>query len=281
MEQKLEKIREQQKETWNKFSTGWKKWDSFVIDFLKPMGDEIIQNLKLNETDNVLDIATGTGEPGLSIAAIVKNGKVTGVDLSESMLEIAMDKAEKNQILNFEARYADVTELPFPDASFDAVSCRMGFMFFPDMQLAASEIIRVLKPGGKFSASVWSGPENNFWMTSIMGTINKYMQVPTPPPGAPGMFRCAAPGFMTGLLNEAGFKNVNEKVIRPKQYVESHEWFWEYINDVAAPVVAAMNQADDQMKLKIKNEVFALMKEKYPVQPSHFESEAIIVFGEK
>jgi ubiquinone/menaquinone biosynthesis C-methylase UbiE len=281
MEKHLEQIRDQQKDTWNTFSGGWKKWDNFVLDFLKPAGDEIIQKLDLHENEVVLDIATGTGEPGLSIARIVNKGKVIGVDIAESMLKNASEKAEKNGILNYETRVCDVSELPFPDETFDAISCRMGFMFFPDMNMAAREIYRVLKPGGKFACSVWSGPEKNFWISSIMGTIQKIMQTPTPPPGVPGMFRCAGPEFMSTMLKQAGFKNVEEKEINPSFLVESHNFFWEYMNDVAAPVVAAMKTADESTRQKIKDEVFALLKEKYPEQPGLFYSSSIIIYGMK
>src|SRR6187551_1741586 len=136
MEQELEQIREQQKASWNKFSPGWKKWDDLMMDFLQPMGNEIIKSLHLKSDDTVLDIAAGTGEPGLTIATLVKNGKVVITDLAEDMLEIARENAAHRGITNIETIACDVCELPFPDNSFDAISCRFGFMFFPDMHLA-------------------------------------------------------------------------------------------------------------------------------------------------
>lgn len=155
METAFVKIRESQKATWNKFSSGWEKWNDFTMDFLQPMGHSIIDFLELKQTDRVLDIATGTGEPGLSIALLVNKGQVIATDLSEDMLTIAAKTAKTRSITNFETRMADCCELPFPDAHFDAVSCRMGFMFFPDMLMAAKEMFRVLKPGGVMATSVW------------------------------------------------------------------------------------------------------------------------------
>src|SRR4051812_2026525 len=108
MEQALQQIRDQQKQTWNKFSAGWKKWDKFTMDFLSPMGIGIIESLKLNETDLVLDIAAGTGEPGLTIAGIVKKGKVSITDLSEDMLQIAEENAIARGITNYETIACDV-----------------------------------------------------------------------------------------------------------------------------------------------------------------------------
>jgi ubiquinone/menaquinone biosynthesis C-methylase UbiE len=154
MEAQLVQIREQQKEVWNRFSQGWKKWDDLTMDFLKPMADAIIHQIKPKDTDVVLDVASGTGEPGLTIATMLRGGKVIAIDLAEGMLEVALEKANSRLIKNYETITCDVCELPFPDNSFDAISCRFGFMFFPDMLLAAKEMVRVLKPGGRIAVTV-------------------------------------------------------------------------------------------------------------------------------
>ena len=281
MEPQLEQIREQQKETWNKFSAGWKKWDDLTMDFLKPMGDEIIRLLHPQENDVVLDVAAGTGEPGLTIAAMLKNGKVISTDLAEGMLEVARENATKRGIKNFETKACDVSELPFADNTFDAVSCRFGFMFFPDMLLAAKEMVRVLKPGGRIAASVWNVPEKNFWVTATMSTINKNMQLPPPPPGAPGMFRCAQNGLVADLFKQAGLKNISETEVAGKLNTGTSENYWNMMNEVAAPIVAALSNADDTMKTKIRSEVFESLKQKFSDGKVVFDSSATVIYGEK
>jgi len=89
MEKQFEQIREQQKESWNKFSSGWKKWNDLTMDFLKPVGDEIIRSIDPKNGQIILDVAGGTGEPGLTIAGMLNGGKVIITDLSQDMLEIA------------------------------------------------------------------------------------------------------------------------------------------------------------------------------------------------
>jgi len=281
MEQQLTEIREQQKASWNKFSSGWKKWDDLMMDFLKPKGDEIIRLLNVKDGDMVLDIAAGTGEPGLTIASQIKNGKVIITDLSEDMLEIAAENAVKRNIKNIETRACDVCELPFADNTFDAISCRFGFMFFPDMLLAAKEMYRVLKPGGKIATSVWNGPEKNFWITGIGGTINRNMELPPPPAGAPGMFRCAEPGFIKNLLEQAGFKNTSESEVVGKLKCGTTATYWNMMTEVAAPFVAALSKADEVMKGKIKNELYQLVDQKYPNGNVNIDSSAQVIYGEK
>ena len=274
-----EQIREQQRKTWNKFSAGWKKWDEFNMSFLKPMGDVIISTLKLKDNDAVLDIAAGTGEPGLTIASIVKNGKVVGTDVSEDMLAIANENAVKKGLKNYTTQVCDVCELPFADNSFDAVSCRLGFMFFPDMLMAAKEMVRVLKPGGRLGTSVWAIPEKNGWITATMDTMNKNMKMPVPLPGSPGIFRCARPGFIADLLKQAGFSNVKEEDIEGKINFGSNDFYWANMTEVVAGVVAAMAEADDQLKEKIRKEVFAGIDNNYP--GAIFPYGTIIISGNK
>ncbi len=280
MNQQLEEIREQQKQSWNKFSAGWKKWDDMTMDFLKPMGDEIIASIKPSGNETVLDIAAGTGEPGLTIATMLDGGKVTITDLSEDMLMIAKENAAKRRISNIETKACDVCELPFADNSFDAISCRFGFMFFPDMQLAANEMARVLKPGGRIATSVWNVPDKNFWVTVTMGTINKYMELPPPPPGSPGMFRCAKPGLMKDIFEKAGFKNIMEKEVASKLNSGTTETYWNMITEVGAPIVAALSKADDALHQKIKKEVFELVNQKYPGHVA-IDAGAIVISAEK
>lgn len=281
MEQQLEQIREQQKASWNKFSSGWKKWDDLTMDFLKPMGDEIIQLLKLKNDDVVLDVATGTGEPGLTIASRLNGGKVVITDLAEDMLEIARENAALRGIKNIETMACDVCELPFPNNTFDAISCRFGFMFFPDMELTAKEMVRVLKPGGRMATSVWNVPEKNFWVTAIMGTINRNMDLPAPPPGGPGMFRCAKDGFIADLFAQAGLKNISQKEVGGKLNSKTADTYWNMMTEIGAPIVAALSMADEATKAKIKQEVYGLVQQKYPDGNVVIDSSALIISGEK
>ena len=281
MEQELQEIREQQKVSWNKFSPGWKKWDYEFMDFLKPMGEKIIGLINPHGNEYVLDIAAGTGEPGLTIATKLKTGKVLITDLADGMLEIAREHAAKRGITNVEFMACDVSELPFAENTFDAISCRLGFMFFPDMLLAAKEMLRVLKPGGRIATSVWDAPEKNFWVTAIGGTINRNMQLPTPSPEAPGMFRCAKKDLVEGLFKQAGFRNTSVTEVAGKLICGTAEVYWDMMTEIAAPFVSALSKADDAMREKIKNEVLEIVNQKFPDGNVVFDGNSLVIYGEK
>ena len=279
MEPDLEKIREVQRDAWNKSSVGWKKWDDMTMNFMKPTGDEIIRALQLKETDTVLDVATGTGEPGLTMATMLAHGKVIATDLAEQMLAIAAENAANRNIKNFETRCCDVSAFPFADNTFDAISCRFGFNLFPDMQLALNEMVRVLKPGGRIAAGVWGAAEKNTWIATSMSTMITMLQLKPPAPGAPGIFRCAEQGLMAGLFAKAGLKNITQKEVAGKLKCDTIDLYWRFITETSSPV--AFSKADDPLKEKIKEEILGKVKQKYPEGNIAFDSNSIVISGIK
>ena len=107
------------------------------------------------------------------------------------------------------------------------------------------------------------------------------MQLPPPPPGAPGIFRCAKSGFIADLFSQAGFKNISETEIGGKLNSGTIDIYWNMMTEVGAPIVAALSKADDEMKAKIKSEVFELINQKYPDGKVAIDSSAIVIYGEK
>ena len=212
---------------------------------------------------------------------MLSGGKVVAVDLAEGMLEVALENANRRGIKNFETLICDVCELPFPDNSFDAISCRFGFMFFPDMLLAAKEMVRVLKPGGRIAVTVWNEAEKNLWAASVLNIVNKNMQMAPPPQGAPGLFRCAKSGLIPDLFKQAGLKNISETEVRGKLNPGNRKIYWNFMTEVVAPVVAALSNADCEMKVKIRSEVFNQIKQYYPDGALAIDSNAFVIYGEK
>ncbi len=166
-----DEIRDAQRATWARCSAGWEKWDLVIIDQLRPVGAAIIESLAIAEDHQHLDIAAGTGEPGLSIARLSPKGRVVLTDLVPEMLEVAARRADAQGITNIETKVCSADDLPFEDATFDSISVRFGYMFFPDVAKATAEFARVLKPGGRVCSSVWVKPEANPWTTIPMQAI--------------------------------------------------------------------------------------------------------------
>jgi ubiquinone/menaquinone biosynthesis C-methylase UbiE len=281
MESSLTEIRNQQKASWNKVSSGWKKWDALAMDHLEPIGGEMIKQLDLKDGDQALDVAAGTGEPGLTIASMIPNGRVIITDIAEGMLTIAHENARARGIDNIETLTADVTELPFNDESFDAVSCRLGFMFFPDIKLAAKEMVRVLRPGHRFCTAVWGAREGNPWLTIMMDAINGQVQLPAITSGLPGMFRCASPGLVESVLTEAGLNDIATREVKVAFKCKTTDSYWGWMTEVAAVVAGALNKAGDTPKNEIKRQVYDTLATRYPDGEANIEGTATVISGTK
>ena len=275
----LDDIRDAQRETWNRFAPGWKKWDVPVLLMTKLVAEAMLDRVGLRNGHRVLDVATGTGEPGLTAAGRVGTGSVIGIDLSEDMARLANDSARSRHIDNYEARVGDACNLPFADASFDAVVCRFGVMFFPDPPLAVREMVRVLTSGGRLAVSAWGPPPQNPWITSVMEPINTILNLPPPPPDAPGMFRFAAPGRLRTLLEQAGVSTVTEEAVDIAYTYESPAQLWQMMQEVAAPLVAAMSAATPAQRETVERTVLTRLGEQAAGGPLVARGNAWVAYG--
>ena len=177
------------------------------------------------------------------------------------MLDIATRRANAHGITNFETKVCSADDLPFGDATFDSISVRFGYMFFPDVAKATAEFARVLKPGGRLCSSVWVKPEENPWTTIAMQAIATETVVAPPDPEGPNMFRCAAPGYVSALYGAAGLREVAEWDVDVELVTSTPAQYWEMISEHVSPVVAALHQVDDAARARIRATVIANVSE--------------------
>ncbi len=252
-----DEVRASQRETWAGLSAGWEKWDSVIVDQLSPVGAAMIERLELADGEQHLDIAAGTGEPGLSIATLIPSGRVVLTDLVAEMLEIAARRAKEQGIANVDTQVCSADDLPFDDATFDSVSVRFGYMFFPDVTTATSEFARVLKPGGRLCSSVWVRPDENPWTAIAMQAIATEVVVAPPDPERPNMFRCAAPGYVSALYEGAGLRDVEEWDVDLELVTHSPSQYWDMISEHVSLAVAALQHVDAPAHERIRAHAIA------------------------
>ena len=252
-----DEIRDVQRVTWAGLSAGWEKWDSVIMEQLGPVSAAIIGCLDIAEYQQHLDIAAGTGEPGLSIARLSPKGRVVLTDLVPEMLDIAARRARAQGIATIETKVCSADDLPFDDATFDSVSVRFGYMFFPDVAKATAEFVRVLKPGGRLCSSVWVKPEENPWTTIPMQAIATEVMVAPPDRDGPNMFRFAAPGDVSALYEGAGLRDIVEWDVGVELGTRSPEQYWEMISEHVSLAVAALQQVDEPARERIRAHAIA------------------------
>jgi SAM-dependent methyltransferase len=225
------------------------------MDQLAPVSAAMIERLDIAEDQQHLDIAAGTGEPGLTVAKLAPRGHVVLTDLAVEMLDIAERRARAQGVANVETKVCSADDLPFDDATFDGVSVRFGYMFFPDVAKATAEFVRVLKPGGRLCSSVWVKPEENPWTSIAMQAIATEAVVAPPDPDGPNMFRCATPGCVSALYEDAGLRDVAEWDVDVELVTASPAQYWEMISEHVSLAAAALQQVDEPARERIAKAV--------------------------
>jgi len=184
----------------------------------------------------VLDVASGTGEPAISVASAMNGtGRVVATDISEGPLKIARERAAPRNLTNIEFQQADAMALPFADRSFDRITSRVGVMFFADVLVAIREFHRVLKPGGRVSLLTWGPMDQPYFMTTA-GTILKMLAGSAVPEAAAKMFKFADPQLLHDLYAAAGFTTIDSRVVPVAwTWPGTPEEVWAYFQDVTIP----------------------------------------------
>jgi SAM-dependent methyltransferase len=166
-----------------------------VEESIAVMHDDLVTRLAPQPGDRWLDVGCGTG--AVSMRAARAGADVTGVDLSEVMIETARRRAQEEG-LAIEYQVGDAENLPVPDASFDVVSSSVGLIFAPDHSAVARELARVARPGGRLGLSAWM-PESRV----VRGQQLAAKYLPPPPEGAGNPFQWGSEEYVRGLLGDA------------------------------------------------------------------------------
>ena len=126
----------------------------------RPVVEGVLARAALRPDERVLDVGTGTGAVSvLAGAAVGPRGRVVGIDISADMLALAERRAEDLGMTNLRYEPGRAEAIPGPDNAFDVVLASLSLMYAIEREAAAREITRVLRPGGRFVAAVWAGPE--------------------------------------------------------------------------------------------------------------------------
>jgi ubiquinone/menaquinone biosynthesis C-methylase UbiE len=213
----------------------------------------------------VLDLASGTGEPAISVAERVgPQGSVAAVDQSAELLEIAAERARNKGLSNLTTQQADAHTLPFTDRSFDLATCRFGVMFFADPKRALTELRRVLKPGARACFAAWAPIEQPYWQ-STMKIVQRHVGGAMLPAGGADPFRFSPAGSLSEVLRSAGFQEAEESIRNlPWTWLGDPEEVFEYACAVAAPFRPMLERVSEEMWPTIRAEATAAI-ERYRV----------------
>ncbi len=202
------------REGWTVKSDAWNRWAEQLAELAARLNEPLIAAAEVAPGHEVLDLASGIGEPALTTARrVAPGGRVTASDLVPEMLAGAKRRAAEAGIDNMRFEIADMEALPFDDASFDRVMCRFGIMFCPRAERALAEARRVLRPGGRAAFMVWGPREDNTMFDVVQTVAPDFVSAP-PFAGELTPFRFGTAGSLAEALRAAGFAEVEEHELR-------------------------------------------------------------------
>jgi ubiquinone/menaquinone biosynthesis C-methylase UbiE len=230
----------------------------------------------------ILDLASGTGEPAISLAIRVgARGQVTALDLSAELLEIAERRAQERRLENFTTQQADAHSLPFADNSFDLATSRFGVMFFRDIAIALRELLRVLRPNARGCFLAWGPFEQPYWQ-STMGVVHRHVGGPLLAARGPDPFRYSVPGSLSDALRAAEFRDVHEETKTVAwTWPGTAEEVWEQARAVAVPFRPMLDGVPPQAWPQIHKEVHEAIGQYIRGNKIEFGATVVLASGSK
>jgi ubiquinone/menaquinone biosynthesis C-methylase UbiE len=268
---------------WTESAPYWEKHRHTIRGMFAPVTQALIEDAAIVERSVVLDVATGPGEPALTIAELIgPQGKVVGTDLVPEMVEAARRESQRRRLHNATFEVASADNLPFPDNSFDAVVSRFGVMFFPSPVDSIRGWFRLLKPGGRIALAVWHLVERNPFHHTVAQVVERYVESPRPAPDSPDAFRFATPGKLQAVLAEAGVTAISERLLRFSIEASiSIENFWTLRSEMSETLRTRLAGLSTQQVAALRGEVIETLTVYSSDRGINFPAEVLILSGRR
>lgn len=249
------KFSEDSKKAWD---TASRNYDRLIVPKFMPFTRALIEWAELKGSEQVLDVACGSGLVSLQIAKDPKfKGNILGVDFSSQMVGIARSKAAAALFKNLKFEEMDAQNLSLKDASFDVVFCQLGLMLFSNPNKALAEMRRALKDNGRVFVSVQGAPEKMCFTSLAMKTFVKHapwLKVP----GAPTLYSFGPEGVLDQALVAAGFTNVQTRRFQGSFSFSSTQEYWDTLVAGGGRTKGMLESLDKNLRETVQKETLNL-----------------------
>lgn len=260
---------------------GWDKAaDTYEVgwrDSLALVQSRLLEIAAAQPGERVLDTACGTGLVTFPLAnAVTSSGRVVATDISQAMINIVLHEAERRAVPHIDAMRADAEALEeLADDTFDLVTCALGFMYYPDPELALKETLRVLKPGGRAVIAVWGARHNCGW-AEIFPIVDARVQSAV----CPMFFQLGTRRALAAKMESAGFECVlDQRLTTTLPYADEHAACDAAF--VGGPVALAYSRFDAETRTQVRAEYIASIRDFRSDDGYRIPGEFVIASGRK
>jgi len=268
---------------WEISAQYWNKHQALIEKMYVALSSALVEDAHIGSGQSVLDVGGGSGEPSLTIAAVVgESGSVTYTDPAAGMVKAARAEAERRGLTNIQFHQCPAERLPFSHNSFDAAVSRLSVMFFPEVLLGHREMLRVVKPGSYVSFVVWAPREVNPFFSAVTEVLDRFVPADVEDEDALAAFRFAAPEKLAKALRKAGAVEVTEREL--DFMIEapiSVERFWELRTEMSDTFRKKLGRLVPDQVAAIRYTVQKAVAGYFKTGGMSFPAKALVVTGRK
>lgn len=262
-------------ENWDKASQGYaEKVAPFLME---TFAEEIIDRLDVNDNNEALEVAAGSGALTTSLAKEVKS--LLATDFSPKMIEQVELKVNKAGLTNVSFAIMDGQALDLNDNEMDRAACSFGLMLFPDRHKGFEELNRILRPGGKTVVSGWAGPEKFEGIGILLEAIQLAFPNLPRPSSPPPVFSLSDLNSFKAEMEAAGFLNVEVEYVAKDLTVNNFAEMWAMLTVGAPPVKMLFEKVGNDGKAKIHDTLAKLVEKRFGSGPITVSNTATLGIG--
>ena len=240
--------------------------------------DALLESAAIETGMRVLDVACGAGNQALKAAMQVgPTGRVVASDISATMLDHVRQSAARAGIHNIDTLECAADDLDGTLAPFDAAISRLGLMLFPSPSAALQAIKKVLRPGARFAALVFTTPAKNLFFAQSMAILLRHAEKSPPPPGSPGLFALGADGVLETLMADNGLVDIKTSSLRAPLRLPSVSDTLQMMQQAFGAYRAVVADLNEAQRRSAWAEVAAFL-EQFEVRGS-FQTELEVIVG--
>lgn len=242
-------------------------WGAAALDYeksfeqlTKQYAAEAVRLLNVQATDNVIDVAAGTG--AFSLLAAATGARVIATDFAEGMVNRIQARAKEQGLSSIVCAVMDGQDLDVPSSTYTVSASALGLIFFPDIGKGLSELHRVLKPGGRCGIVCWSSLERMPLMTIMVQALQKVLPDFPTPSEPPLWARLLGSDALTTSMEAAGFVNVRVETFAKLLVINSPEEFWSGFVKSSPPMIQLMSSIGAEAATEVGNVYVELLRER-------------------